>query len=91
MTGNVARAMLMERGLIRKLLLIRFPNASDVQLARVEAEQKALIEVVIEGASLRVAGTKQGVSAMTMQRRLKRALAKLRQELVDQDSSLWSR
>ena len=54
-------------------------------------EQKALIEVVIEGASLRVAGTKQGVSAMTMQRRLKRALAQLRQELVDQDSSLWSR
>ena len=54
-------------------------------------EQKALIEVVIEGASLRVAGTKQGVSALTMQRRLKRALAQLRQELVDQDSSLWSR
>ena len=54
-------------------------------------EQRALIEVVIEGASLRVAGTKHGVSAMTMQRRLKRALAKLRQELVDQDSSLWSR
>ena len=54
-------------------------------------EQMALIEVVIEGASLRVAGTKQGVSAMTMQRRLKRALAQLRQELVDQDSSLWSR
>ena len=54
-------------------------------------EQKALIEVVIGGASLRVAGRKQGVSAMTMQRRLKRALAQLRQELVDQDSSLWSR
>jgi RNA polymerase sigma-B factor len=55
------------------------------------SEQRALIEVVIEGSSLRVAGTKQGVSAMTMQRRLKRALAQLRQELVDQDSSLWSR
>ena len=54
-------------------------------------EQSALIEVVIEGASLRGAGKKQGVSAMTMQRRLKRALAQLRHELVDQDSSLWSR
>ena len=56
-----------------------------------QTEQMALIEVVIEGASLRIAGRKQGVSAMTMQRRLKRALAQLRQELVDQDSSLWSR
>jgi RNA polymerase sigma-B factor len=55
------------------------------------SEQRALIEVVIEGSSLLVAGTKQSVSAMTMQRRLKRALAQLRQELVDQDSSLWSR
>ena len=51
-------------------------------------EKRALIEVVIEGASLRGAGKKQGVSAMTMQRRLKRALAQLRQELADQDSSL---
>ena len=55
------------------------------------SEQRALIEVVVEGASLRAAGTNQGVSAMTMQRRLKRALAQLRQELIDQDSSLWSR
>lgn len=55
------------------------------------SEQRALIEVVIEGDSLRAAGTKHGVSAMTMQRRLKRALAQLRKELVDQDSSLWSR
>ena len=54
-------------------------------------EKKALIEVVLEGASLRGAGAKQGVSAMTMQRRLKRALAQLRAELGDQDSSLWSR
>ncbi|WP_115071892.1 sigma-70 family RNA polymerase sigma factor [Synechococcus sp. UW179B] len=52
------------------------------------AERRALVEVVIEGASLRGAGKKQGVSAMTMQRRLKRALAQLRQELADQDSSL---
>jgi RNA polymerase sigma-B factor len=51
-------------------------------------EKRALVEVVIEGASLRGAGKKQGVSAMTMQRRLKRALAQLRQELADQDSSL---
>ena len=55
------------------------------------AEKKALIEVVLEGASLRGAGAKHGVSAMTMQRRLKRALAQLRAELGDQDSSLWSR
>ena len=55
------------------------------------SEKRALIEVVLEGASLRGAGTKLGVSAMTMQRRLKRALAQLRQELADQDSSLWSR
>ena len=51
-------------------------------------ERRALIEVVLEGASLRLAGKKHGVSAMTMQRRLKRALAQLRLELVDQDSSL---
>ena len=55
------------------------------------AEKKALIEVVLEGASLRGAGAKHGVSAMTMQRRLKRALAQLRAELGDQDASLWSR
>ncbi len=55
------------------------------------SEKRALIAVVIEGASLRGAGTQQGVSAMTMQRRLKRALAQLRQKLDDQDSSLWSR
>ena len=55
------------------------------------AEKKALIEVVLEGASLRGAGAKHGVSAMTMQRRLKHALAQLRAELGDQDASLWSR
>ena len=55
------------------------------------SEKKALIEVVLEGASLRGAGAKHGVSAMTMQRRLKRALAQLRAELGDQDASLWSR
>ena len=52
------------------------------------SEKRALIEVVLEGESLRAAGTKQGVSAMTMQRRLKRALSQLRQQLGDQDSSL---
>ncbi len=50
-------------------------------------ERLALLEVVIEGNSLRCAGRKQGVSAMTMQRRLKRALARLREKLADQDSS----
>ena len=53
-----------------------------------ESDRLAVLEVVIEGYSLRCAGKKQGVSAMTMQRRLKRALTRLRQELVDQDSSL---
>ncbi len=55
------------------------------------SEKGALIDVVLEGASLREAGAKHGVSAMTMQRRLKRALAQLRQKLGNQDSSLWSR
>ncbi len=55
------------------------------------SEKRALIEVVIEGASLRRAGSKLGVSAMTIQRRLKSALATLRRTLSDQDSSLWSR
>ena len=54
-------------------------------------EKSALVEVVIEGTSLRGAGAKQGVSAMTMQRRLKRALTQLRQKLGSQDTSLWSR
>ena len=54
------------------------------------AEKKALIEVVLEGAILRAAGAKHGVSAMTMQRRLKRALTQLRADLGDQDASVWS-
>ena len=42
--------------------------------------------VVVEGASLRTAGKKLGVSAMTIQRRLKRALAGLR-DLLNSDQS----
>ena len=52
----------------------------------VPEERKALVSVVLEGSSLRAAGRGQGVSAMTMQRRLKRALAQLRKELGDQVS-----
>ena len=42
--------------------------------------------VVVEGASLRTAGKNLGVSAMTVQRRLKRALAALR-DLLNSDQS----
>jgi len=42
--------------------------------------------VVVEGTSLRTAGKKLGVSAMTIQRRLKRALAALR-DLLNSDQS----
>jgi RNA polymerase sigma-B factor len=41
---------------------------------------------VVEGASLRTAGKNLGVSAMTIQRRLKRALARLR-DLLKSDQS----
>ena len=49
-------------------------------------EQDIVRLVVVEGASLRTAGKKLGVSAMTIQRRLKRALAGLR-DLLNSDQS----
>ena len=49
-------------------------------------EQDIVRLVVVEGASLRTAGKKLGVSAMTIQRRLKRALAALR-DLLNSDQS----
>ena len=49
-------------------------------------EQDIVRLVVVEGASLRTAGKNLGVSAMTIQRRLKRALAALR-DLLNLDQS----
>jgi RNA polymerase sigma-B factor len=49
-------------------------------------EQDIVRLVVVEGASLRTAGKNLGVSAMTIQRRLKRALARLR-DLLKSDQS----
>ena len=43
--------------------------------------------VIVEGLSLRKAGKKLGVSAMTIQRRLKRALGHLRQRLTTDQSA----
>ena len=74
--------------------MLKRESAQRIQMAMKELaplERRALVEVVIRGTSLRAAGKEHGVSAMTMQRRLKRALAQLRNELADQDASLWSR
>ena len=50
-------------------------------------EQDIVRLVVVEGASLRTAGKNLGVSAMTIQRRLKRALARLRDLLASDQSA----
>jgi len=47
-------------------------------------ERTALEEVILKGQSLRDVGNKVGVSAMTIQRRVKRGLAQLRQQLTVQ-------
>ena len=44
-------------------------------------EQAAVVEVILKGQSLRDVGNRTGVSAMTIQRRVKRGLAQLRQQL----------
>ena len=44
-------------------------------------EQTALVEVILKGQSLRDVARRTGVSAMTVQRRVKRGLAQLRQQL----------
>ena len=49
-------------------------------------EQDIIRLVVVEGASLRTAGKKLGGSAITIQRRLMRALAALR-DLLNSDQS----
>ena len=47
-------------------------------------ERIALEEVILKGQSLRDVGNQSGVSAMTIQRRVKRGLAQLRQQLTVQ-------
>ena len=47
-------------------------------------ERTALKEVILKGQSLRDVGNQAGVSAMTIQRRVKRGLAQLRQQLTVQ-------
>ena len=44
-------------------------------------EHTALVEVILKGQSLRDVARRTGVSAMTIQRRVKRGLAQLRQQL----------
>ena len=44
-------------------------------------ERVALMEVILQGQSLRDVARRTGVSAMTLQRRVKRGLAQLRQQL----------
>ena len=53
-----------------------------------KSDQKIIHLMIFEGNSLRLAGTAIGVSAMTVQRRLKRALATLRDRLTS-DQSVW--
>ena len=47
-------------------------------------ERIALEEVILKGQSLRDVGNQTGVSAMTIQRRVKRGLAQMRQQLTVQ-------
>ena len=47
-------------------------------------ERTALEEVILKGQSLRDVGNQTGVSAMIIERRVKRGLAKLRQQLTVQ-------
>ncbi|WP_115126205.1 sigma factor-like helix-turn-helix DNA-binding protein [Synechococcus sp. GEYO] len=47
-------------------------------------ERIALEEVILKGQSLRHVGNRTGVSAMTIQRRAKRGLAQMRQQLTVQ-------
>ena len=54
-------------------------------LQRLSRQEKvALVEVILKGQSLRDVGNQEGVSAMTIQRRVKRGLAQLRQQLTAQ-------
>ena len=54
-------------------------------------ERIALEEVILKGQSLRDVGNQTGVSAMTIQRRVKRGLAQMRQQLTVQSEPALSR
>ena len=59
-------------------------NRREIALALQELpgqERNALVEVILKGQSLRDVGRRTGVSAMTVQRRVKRGLAQLREQL----------
>ena len=49
-----------------------------------DQERKALIQVVLKGQSLRKEAQRSGVSAMTVQRRVKSGLARLRDQVTSQ-------
>ena len=51
-------------------------------------DQRALQKVVIEGLSLRQAGLQLGISAMTVQRRVKRGLNRLARELKEDQAGV---
>lgn len=63
-------------------------NTIKLALQELAMNERIIIQlVIVEGVSLRKAGKKLGVSAMTIQRRLKRALALLRQRLTTNQSA----
>lgn len=63
-------------------------NAMKLALQELAVNERIIIQlVIVEGVSLRKAGKKLGVSAMTIQRRLKRALEHLRQRLTTDQSA----
>lgn len=58
-------------------------NAMKLALQGLAKHERMILQlVIVEGVSLRKAGKKLGVSAMTVQRRLQRALGHLRQRLT---------
>ena len=63
-------------------------NTMKLALQELAVNERIIIQlVIVEGVSLRKAGKKLGVSAMTIQRRLKRALEHLRQRLTTDQSA----
>ena len=63
-------------------------NTMKLALQKLARNERIILQlVIVEGMSLRKAGKKLGVSAMTIQRRLKRALGHLRQRLTTDQSA----
>ena len=63
-------------------------NTMKLALQKLARNERIILQlVIVEGLSLRKAGKKLGVSAMTIQRRLKRALGHLRQRLTTDQSA----